>query len=187
MRRAVMLLFAPALDRAAGRASAPVTPARSSTTPPSRPPAWACSQAGTATMATWDVRRLDTGGLTVEDPLGWTLLTTSSARMLRCSQPGGDEALRAGIEHADGADRRRALPCRAPTASSPTVGQIPQDGADQLRFKARAAGTDMWPCGAAVPSAHRDVDHFVVEDGLTPAQVYVNEGAVPKDDQLHEL
>ena len=186
MRRAVMLLFALALAAPLARASAPVTPA------------WIVNDAAkqTASMSVlagwngnngaWNYNGWHTGGLTVEVPLGWTILIDFKSQdaevphSLVVTKHYEQDQMPTELTGQDA-----ALP-RA-YSKSPTVGQVPQDGADQLRFKARAEGTYMWACGVPSHMLTGMWINFVVKDGLTAAQVYVNEGAVPKDDQPGDL
>jgi Sulfocyanin (SoxE) domain len=67
-------------------------------------------------------------------------------------------------------------------SKSPQVGQVPGDE-DQLRFKARKAGTYMWACGVASHLLTGMWVNFEVKEGLGEARMVVNEGQIAPDDQ----
>ena len=182
MRRAVMMLSALALTAPLARAGAPVVPAWIVNDPATQTASMSVLAGWNGNNGAWNYNGWHTGGLTVEVPLGWTILIEFSSQdaevphSLVVSKHYVQDEMPAELTGQDA-----ALP-RA-YSRSPNVGQIPQDGADQLRFKARTAGTYMWACGVPSHLLTGMWINFEVKDGLEGARAYVNEAAVPRDDQ----
>jgi hypothetical protein len=129
----------------------------------------------------WNYNGWHAGGLTVQVPLGWTVLinfTSQDAEVphsLVVTKHYDPDQMPTELTGQDA-----ALP-RA-YSKSPNEGMIPGDK-DQLRFKAKTAGSYMWACGVPSHMLTGMWINFIVEDGLSGAQILVNEAQIPKDDQ----